>query len=607
MKPLNITRLLGGIALAMLFSSFNLNAGTGEEQAYSHIPPEPPRIIGNNNENRNSTFENPAGTPTPGQIDSHFSAPVNSSSRYLAGAERLLPSGIPTAGINPAHGTVYYVSITGDDTASGTKDQPWRNIQRASEVLEAGDTLVVSPGIYHERIRPVTSGTQKAPVTFLGYGAIIEGNGRGETALFSIKSKSHIHIEGFEFRHSGNNGIAVIGSDKQAAIGITIKNVTIHDTKRNGIMISGNTTPSYTKILNSTIYRTQLAGIVLWKNYGGYFLVEGNDVSAWQGTGNWDGIEDVDTPYTVIRNNTVHDGAGKIQGVDYIDVGGDQTLPNSHTHHVLVEKNLIYKTTGPGAIKMNNRPKHAIMRYNRSWKVPIVFYEPPHTHVTVYHNTVVDTESHALQLWNKDNPNKSFGGIIIKNNIFAFAGKGIQHGPLKMDGSVNAILMINNLYRPTAAWNWVNGPSQSDYYQVASNVAEYQRWRKETNQEPGNLGIRTMLTKDEIFTDLSNLNFSLAPSSPGINQAAALTHVKGFGTGNTLKVDNSDYFFDGYNGLTKGDLIEIGQQGSVRILNINEPTNTLTIDREITWREGDPVYLAGKKGPAPDIGAVESY
>jgi hypothetical protein len=607
-----IVKFFGIITLSALVVSINLNTSYANEGDNTNATSGPSCSLDENILNEQETPVKIVEVTTFKHIDyinpetDAASTPIRDTNNQPETVDNHTPEKKASSKITYSSGTTYYVSTEGDDASSGAETQPWRSIQKAAEMLVAGDTVVVMPGIYNELISPHNSGTKSAPITFYGYGAVVEGSGLGDTPLFTVNSKSYIHIEGFEIQNSGHEGILVTSNNNIESIGITIDNVTVHDIKRSGIMVSGNKQPSFTRITNSTVYRTQLAGIVLWENYGGHFLIEGNEVYDWKGIDNWDGIEVVDTPYTVVRNNTVHDSGGEIPGADYIDVGGDQTLAISHTHHVLVENNLVYKNSGPGALKFNNRPKYTIMRNNRSRNVPIVFYEQPHTHVTVYHNTVIETDSHPLQLWNQDIPDVSFGGIIVKNNIFAFGGKGLQHGPQKVDGSVKAILMDNNLYRPTASWSWANNTSDSDYYRVENSEAEYQRWRKETGQEPDNLGIRTMLSKGEIFTDTANLNFKLVASSPGVNQANALTFAKGFGFGKILTLENSDFFFDGYNGLTQGDLIEVGQQVA-RILNINEQSHEITIDREIGWNDGDPVYLAGKLGSAPDIGAVESF
>ncbi len=72
----------------------------------------------------------------------------------------------------------YYVSPTGSDDHAGTKEAPFRTIQRAANVMHPGDTCVIRAGVYRETVRPVRSGFENAPLTFRshpGEVAVISG------------------------------------------------------------------------------------------------------------------------------------------------------------------------------------------------------------------------------------------------------------------------------------------------------------------------------------------------------------------------------------------------------------------------------------------------
>ena len=74
----------------------------------------------------------------------------------------------------------------------------------------------------------------------------------------------------------------------------------------------------------------------------------------------------------------------------------------------------------------------------------------------------------------------------------------------------------------------------------------------------------------------------------------------------TMKVNDSSYFYDGY-GIDgeAGDLIQLsGQSTTARILSISKTTNTLTLDRSLTWTAGQGVSLV-YNGTKPDLGAYE--
>jgi hypothetical protein len=74
-----------------------------------------------------------------------------------------------------------------------------------------------------------------------------------------------------------------------------------------------------------------------------------------------------------------------------------------------------------------------------------------------------------------------------------------------------------------------------------------------------------------------------------------------------MQVDNAGYFYDGFDIPGEvGDLIQLsGQTQTARIVEIDYATNTLTLDRALTWMAGQGVSLA-YSGNAPDIGASEN-
>ena len=57
-----------------------------------------------------------------------------------------------------ANATEYDVSPQGRDTNPGTREAPFRTIQRAADVAQPGDTITVHEGIYRERVNPPRGG-----------------------------------------------------------------------------------------------------------------------------------------------------------------------------------------------------------------------------------------------------------------------------------------------------------------------------------------------------------------------------------------------------------------------------------------------------------------
>jgi hypothetical protein len=60
-------------------------------------------------------------------------------------------------------GTEYYVSPSGDDNHPGTRDRPFRHIQRCADIAQPGDTCFVRKGTYRETVRPKNGGRTRPP------------------------------------------------------------------------------------------------------------------------------------------------------------------------------------------------------------------------------------------------------------------------------------------------------------------------------------------------------------------------------------------------------------------------------------------------------------
>ena len=65
----------------------------------------------------------------------------------------------------------YFVSQSenASDSNPGTKEEPFRSIQKAASVAETGDTVFVREGIYRETVTPKNSGTAYRPIVYLPY------------------------------------------------------------------------------------------------------------------------------------------------------------------------------------------------------------------------------------------------------------------------------------------------------------------------------------------------------------------------------------------------------------------------------------------------------
>lgn len=246
-----------------------------------------------------------------------------------------------------SNGNTYYVAVAGSNSNSGSMASPWHDIQFGVNQLEAGDTLIVNPGTYHETVLfsgSNDSGTSSADITLKGLnGAIIDGSGltpSGEQGLIGIHNASYITIENFELRNfktsTGFNktdtplGILIDGSSHD----LTINNNTIHHIENlstctepsgcgpsaNGIGVFGNTT---TSISNITFNQNEVSHCILASS------------EAFTLNGNIDGFRLVD--------NYVHDNNNI--GIDFIGYESDIC---------------------PSCTAEQNRARNGVVRGNRS-------------------------------------------------------------------------------------------------------------------------------------------------------------------------------------------------------------------------------------------------
>lgn len=99
-------------------------------------------------------------------------------------------------------GSIYYVSLSGNDANPGTQQQPWRSIQKAADTALAGDTVFVHEGSYKEVVTFHISGVERTGVTAV---RLTDGNrATFPGALNDVLPGDSLYI--YYSRHS-NNGV----------------------------------------------------------------------------------------------------------------------------------------------------------------------------------------------------------------------------------------------------------------------------------------------------------------------------------------------------------------------------------------------------------------
>jgi len=110
-----------------------------------------------------------------------------------SGAQSLGKFNLPPVSIYNG-GRVIFVSPEGSDDNSGLSSKaPLKHIQKALEMAQPGDTVVLLPGEYRENIKTVRSGTWEKPITILGSpGAVIYGSDKPRGKVIEVR---HSHIQ----------------------------------------------------------------------------------------------------------------------------------------------------------------------------------------------------------------------------------------------------------------------------------------------------------------------------------------------------------------------------------------------------------------------------
>jgi hypothetical protein len=230
-----------------------------------------------------------------------------------------------------AYGATYYVATTGSDSSSGTSAAPFKTIQKAADIVNPGDTVIVKNGNYldldgNNRIVEITrSGTASAWITFRSenkWGAVlgpesgypntmddygfIFSNGASYVKIENFKvygiarglhipNDGHVHhvdIVGNYFLENGWGSIYLGGDNEQnlghgqyftvdrnkfEKIGILGTDCRLH----HGVYISHDRDTRYVNITNN-IFIDCLTGFAVQSAYGGvnaeYINIIGNTV-----------------------------------------------------------------------------------------------------------------------------------------------------------------------------------------------------------------------------------------------------------------------------------------------------------------------------------------
>uniref|UniRef100_UPI000E0D9770 right-handed parallel beta-helix repeat-containing protein n=1 Tax=Microvirga calopogonii TaxID=2078013 RepID=UPI000E0D9770 len=187
-----------------------------------------------------------------------------------------------------------YVSTTGSDSNSGASGSPVKSITKAAGLAKAGDTVLVSGGVYNGNVSIYNSGTASAPITIKaadGAHVVIDGSQSASGSDLVTITGDYVTFQGFEVRNAKRGGISLWETHDTK-----ILDNNVHDSVRVGIWAGGNVGNSYNNLID---------GNEVWHN------VLENSSRSMTGGGWAQGISLDKSDGSVISNNYVHGNYGE--------------------------------------------------------------------------------------------------------------------------------------------------------------------------------------------------------------------------------------------------------------------------------------------------------
>ena len=506
----------------------------------------------------------------------------------------------------------YVDPATGNDDFNGASEaQAWKSITKANQALIPGDTVFIKAGTYTAYIAPKNSGTDSQSITYMNSGSDAVTI-RDAVYGINLDGKSYITIQGIAFRNLDRFLYVRNRSSHNTFINCTFDSARMVDGKTAtwaGSVISGSSQ-------HNRIHHCRFS------NYG-YFTDDDKsciiDIGAEENRTDstcFNLIENslffhgghhvmgVYGKYNVIRNNRFHNEPWSM-GTAASDRGavlyGDRNLSFSgyseNGGRTLFEGNRVGYSADPsdnnGASGMAMNSSDNIVRFNAyfnnisaglSMSVTESYLQDI-VRNKVYHNSFFN---------NGHNPYDSI------DHMSSGIGFGIYSGPLIIKDNV---IKNNVLYKHKLTIGEYN-INTSDRKGILAVQEFANNWDGDVRGDP--LFVNSPAGPgDPMDTVLPDLR--LKQGSPCIDSGIYLTTIaSASGSGKIFQVKDAGYFMDGW-GIegVSGDEIQLyGTMERARIRSVDYATNTLTVDRDLTWTGNQGICLK-YEGAAPDIGAFE--
>jgi hypothetical protein len=391
------------------------------------------------------------------------------------------------AACGSAFATNYYVEQTGGNDANpGTAARPWKNLNKATAVADAGDSVLVGPGTYSDpaadpfrAFNPAHSGRAGAPIVFKSrqlHAAVLSSPNRNYPSM-GVNARTYIVIDGFKvvggigFREYADHG-EIRNCDVSVGF-IQQGDVSLHW----GIYLGGasdcivenNYVHSPGSFGNKT-HNTAAIMVIGVPAVCDRDIVRNNEADA--GGGVW--YNAFGQKAGLISNNVLSHNVARNAAAGFLGMGSTDNTKYSTGNRF--QENLIVNCTS--AFELDHFSKNFLIQGNTAQACKTFLYGGY-----------------------RDDSQSGNSGMQVWNNIFAAPQGGsafYRHDSKTPDWKFLVSFSDNNDVQGTvAAWNWSSG-----------TFANLTSWKSATGMDGKSLG------SDPIFTGASRGDFHLAQGSP---------------------------------------------------------------------------------------------
>jgi parallel beta-helix repeat protein len=388
--------------------------------------------------------------------------------------------------LRAAHASTYYVSVAGHDkSGDGSKDLPWRGLQRAADRVKPGDHVMISAGSY-KPFHIVTDGRSAAPISFTANGP-------------------DVHIKGYEFYDDRYVAVSILASyvtleGFEIDVGLT------SPSKSRGIRVSGTDGEHVhgVQVLNNKVANAGWVGITT--SYAEGVRIEGNHVWGSRGQHGIYVANSADNP--IIRGNILFDNAQA-----GIQINADPELPGDGIiEGAIVENNILYRNghRGSAAINLasvrNSRIVGNLLYKNLAQGIASWDDEAGTRYGCMnnlyLNNTVIMPESsrHVMSFRHGSHGNRVYNNILVH--------LGGKDGLAVDDSSFPGLISDHNVV--------------SMLESTEGRIVTLAQWKEATGLDRASF----TSTPEELFSDFSNDRYTLSPSSAAIDAGTARQEVK---------------------------------------------------------------------------------